>query len=368
MALRGAGDRDARQLTEHLDSLGLARVAGVATLSTRFASAALAENVMQALPAYADIVRRPLLHEEGFAPSRDLAIQGLEGLQDNPQQMAMIELKQYAWPGPLSRNPMGSLDHLDKLTADAIRHDYSERWRPGGCVLALAGNVDFDRVIKDAEQLFGDWEPFALDALEITPPPGKFRFVDKESEQTHIALAYPTLGETSDDYYHARLAIEVLSGGMSGRLMSEIREKRGLCYSVYASYASLSGPELPASLRGDLASVFCYAGSSNDRAQATLDALVAELRRLPEGITANELLRARTGLKAGIVMSGESSSACAGALVRDWTTRRRLRTLDEIIAAIDAVTVDSLNTWLAANPPGDFTTVLIGPKPLNVPE
>ena len=84
-------------------------------------------------------------------------------------------------------------------------------------------------------------------------------------------------------------------------------------------------------------------------------------------MTAGELDRAKIGLRAGTVMSGESTSARAGALVRDWTTRGRLRTLDETLSALDAVTVDALNAHLAAHPPGDFTTVLIGPKPLDVP-
>ena len=202
----------------------------------------------------------------------------------------------------------------------------------------------------------------------LTPPPGKFRHVEQDSQQTHIALAYPTVHETADDYYLARLAVEVLSGGMSGRLMGEIREKQGLCYSVYASYASLAGPELREEHSRGLASVFCYAGTSNERAQATLDGLVGELSRLREGVTADELRRAKIGLKAGTVMSGESTGARASALLRDWTVRRCLRPLDEIVAAIDAIGLGELNAWLADHPAGGFTTVLVGPKALDVPQ
>ena len=173
--------------------------------------------------------------------------------------------------------------------------------------------------------------------------------------------------EEADDYYHARLAVEVLSGGMSGRLMGEIREKQGLCYSVYATYASLAGPELRGEHERGLASVFCYAGTSNERAQATLDGLVRELSRLREGVSEDELNRAKIGLKAATVMSGESTSARASALIRDWTVRRRLRPLDEITSAIDAVSLSDLNAWLADHPAGEFTTVLVGPKALELP-
>ena len=102
------------------------------------------------------------------------------------------------------------------------------------------------------------------------PPPGKFHHEQQKSEQTHIGIAYPSVPETDKDYYTVRLAIEILSGGMSGRLFTEVREKRGLCYSVWAGYSSLKGS----------GSILGYAGTSNDRAQATLDCFFAELHRL----------------------------------------------------------------------------------------
>ncbi|MEM7808268.1 MAG: insulinase family protein, partial [Planctomycetota bacterium] len=159
-----------------------------------------------------------------------------------------------------------------------------------------------------------------------------------------------------------RLAVECLSGGMSGRLFDRIREKQGLCYSVYAGYTSM-----PVPCGDDFASVFAYAGTSNERAQQTLDALVHELRDIASGVTPDELHRAKIGLKAGTVMSGESSSARAGGLARDWLSGGRCRTLDEIVAAVDAIDLDRLNTWLAAHPATGFTVVQIGPRELAVP-
>ncbi len=368
MVLRGAGGRDARQLTEYLDGLGLWRSSGTGTLSTRFSASGLASHVMHGLKAHADIVRRPHLHEDAFGPSVDLALQSLEGLADNPQGLAMVKLREWAWPGPFSRNPAGELDHLEKLTAEGLKDDFVARFRPDGAVLSIAGDIDQNNVRDDAERFFGDWQGPKRPVVDVTPSAGDFLFIEQDVQQTHIALAYPTPAESRRDYYLSRLAVECLSGGMSGRLFDRIRERQGLCYSIFASYASLAAVETGPSDDDDFASIFCYAGTSNERAQETLDALVRELVIMREGVTADELRRAKIGLKAGTVTSGESTSARAGALARDWQVRRRLRSLDEIVAAIDAITLDDVNAWLAANPAGPFTVVLIGPKPLDVPD
>ena len=356
MAMRGAGDRNARQLTERLDDLGLARSSSAALHHTRFTAASLAKNVFEGLPVYADIVRRPHLRDDDFGPSRDLALQGLAGLEDNPQSLVMIRLREQAWPAPLGRNPMGEEADLRAMTPEFIRDDFRRRYVPRGAILSVAGDVDFDRWRNEVARLFADWQADAPPGIELKPPPGRFRFIEQDSQQTHIALAYPTAAETEDEYYLARMAVEVLSGGMSGRLFTEIREKRGLCYSVSAGYTSAPG----------IGSVFCYAGTSNERAQETLDAFVHELRRLSEGATESELSRAKIGLKTGTVMSGESSSARSGMNARDWFIRGRLRSLDEIIFAIDSITVGQLNQYLAARPVEEVTTVMIGPKALEV--
>jgi predicted Zn-dependent peptidase len=160
------------------------------------------------------------------------------------------------------------------------------------------------------------------------------------------------------DYYTVRLAVEVLSGGMSGRLFTEVREKRGLCYSVWAGYSSLK----------DQGSILGYAGTSNDRAQATLDCFISELHRMEQGVTPAELDRAKTGLKASTIMTGESTSARAGAIAHDFFIRGRIRTLDEIKAAIDSITVDKVNDYLKKNKAGPFTIVIVGPKELKLPD
>ncbi len=148
----------------------------------------------------------------------------------------------------------------------------------------------------------------------------------------------------------------VLSGGMSARLFTEVREKRGLCYSVHASYHTLL----------DRGAVFCYAGTSAERAQETLDVTMGELVRLRAGIEDHELARLKARIKSALIMQQESSSARSSSLARDWYHLGRARTLDEVGGLIDALTCASINAYLAEHPPRDFTVVTLGPGALEV--
>lgn len=357
MTLRGAGSRDSRQLTEYLDSLGLQRSSGVGVHHTRYACAAVASKVIQSLEVYADIVRRPHLSAEGFEPARDLALQSLAGLEDEPRQMVLIKLREWHWPSPYGRNTMGTKETLEKLTVDLCRADFKQRFHAADSIISLAGNIDFDEVKAEVEKHFGDWNGSKTEPIKVMPPPGNFHFIEQKSEQTHIGIAYPSIPETHENYYPARMAVEILSGGMSGRLFTEVREKRGLCYSVGASYSSLKG----------IGSILGYAGTSNDRAQATLDCFISEVHRLSDGVSREELDRAKIGVKASIIMSGESTSGRSGAIAHDYFVRGRIRTLDEISKEIDAVSVERVNDYLKANKPGPFTIVIVGPKELALP-
>jgi predicted Zn-dependent peptidase len=357
LVLRGAGERDSKALTDYLDSLGLQRSSGVGVHHSRFGCAALADKVLEGFSAYADILRRPHMPDVGFQAARDLALQALAGLDDEPRQKLMIKLREWHLPSPYGRSSMGQKDHLEKLTLDLARADHCRRYHSKDSILAVAGNIEFARVKDEVGRQFGDWDGSPEVPIEVLPPPGNFHHEEQKSEQTHIGIAWPSVTETDPDYYTVRLAVEVLSGGMSGRLFTEVREKRALCYSVWAGYSSLK----------EQGSILGYAGTSNDRAQATLDCFVSELHRLTEGVTPAELERAKTGLKAATIMQGESTSARAGAIAHDYFIRGRIRTLEEIKDAIDAVTVDQVNAYLKANKPGPFTIVTVGPKPLKLP-
>lgn len=357
LVLRGAGKLDSRSLTDHLDRLGLQRSSSAGMYHTRFGCAALAPKVMEGLATYADIVQRPHLPESGFEAARDLALQAIAGIEDEPRQKLMIKLREQYFPFPLGRSSLGDAEQLKAMTIEQMKRDHVLRYHPRGAILSVAGNVNFKHLKDDVEKHFATW-----DGSEVIPPPAREApkgvvHEQQESEQTHIGLIYPSILETDPDYYTVRLAVEILSGGMSGRLFTEIREKRGLVYSVWAGYSSLK----------EMGAIMGYAGTSNDRAQATLDCFIQELHRLTEGVTQAELQRAKTGLKAATIMQGESTSARAGAIAHDYFIRGRIRTLEEIKNAIDAVSVEQVNAYLAKHLPGPFTIVTVGPKPLQIP-
>ena len=220
LVLRGAGNRDSHQLTDYLDSLGLQRSSSVGIHHTRFGCAAVAEKVMEGLEVYADIVRRPHLPQDGFKAARDLALQALAGVDDEPRQKLMIKLREWHFPSPYGRNTMGKTEDLEKLTLDLCKEDWKQRYHARDAILAVAGHVDFKQLRDEVERHFGSWNGQPVPEFQIMPPPGRFHHEQQKSEQTHIGIAYPSIPETDKDYYTVRLAIEVLSGGMSGRLFT----------------------------------------------------------------------------------------------------------------------------------------------------
>ena len=178
-----------------------------------------------------------------------------------------------------------------------------------------------------------------------------------ESSQTHIAVAFPSVPYGDPDYYQARGAVGVLSDGMSSRLFTEVRENRGLCYAVYAACHSVK----------DRGCVICYAGTTTERAQETLDVLIKELTRLADGVRPDELQRLKARLKSALIMQQESSSARSGSIAADWYYLDRVQTLEEVGRIVDGLSCDSINAYLEANPPADFLVVTLGQQQLEIP-
>jgi predicted Zn-dependent peptidase len=243
------------------------------------------------------------------------------------------------------------------LTIDAVRAHYKKTFRARGTILSVAGNIEWQPLLDQVGRLFGDWPAGPELPLELGPTPEPHAQLFKETEQTQIALAYPSVPVGHPDYYVAQGAVNVLSGGMSSRLFTEVREKEGLCYAVSASYATLK----------DRASVFCYAGTTSVRAQRTLDVVVRELRRLQDGVESEEVARTQAGLKSSLIMQQESTSSRSRALASDWYFLGRVRSFEEIQAGLDSLTPAVIVDHLRRYPAKDFTIVTLGPAPLQLP-
>ena len=168
-------------------------------------------------------------------------------------------------------------------------------------------------------------------------------------------MVFGSVPRTHEMYYPAQLAIAVLSGSGSSRLFTEVREKRGLAYSVSAFYRARRNGGL----------VALYAGTTADRAQETLDVCRAEVTRLADDITEEELERAKTVIKGGLFTSGDLPEGRAASLVEDVFLENRGRSLDDVALGVDSVTLDQIPAYLEAYPPTPQTLVTLGPKPLS---
>src|SRR5437762_1760987 len=206
LIIRGAGERNSRELTLALDNLGLDRDESVGTLHLRFWGATLARNLPAALEIYADILRRPHLPEDELDAVRALALQDLQGLEDEPRQKVLIELRRRHYPPPLGQDSRGNRQGIEALTIDAVRSHYRQTFQPRGTILSVAGNIDWEPLRDQVGRLFGDWQPGAEPALALGPRPGRHEHLTKDTTQTQIAIAYDSVPIGDPGYYAAQAA------------------------------------------------------------------------------------------------------------------------------------------------------------------
>ena len=358
LVTRGAGPRDSRQLSADLDNLGVQRSENVGCSHVGFSGATIAENLCDALSLYADIVQRPSLEEDEFFAAKAGVEQSLRSLEDEPRQKVIVELRRRCYETPWSWPNDGDLKDLEAIDSNAVRVHHETYFRPNGAILGVAGKVDVDELRTAAEELFGSWSAKPEPRFETGPRGPRLDQISHDSTQMHIGIAYKAVPYGDPDYYAAWAAVSVLSGGMSSRLFTEVRERRGLCYAVYATLSSL-----PHDGR-----VLCYAGTTVERAQETLDVTVGELSRLGDGISDEELVRCKARAKSALIMQQESTMSRASSISRDWYFLGRVRTLSEVHEKIDSLTVPGVLDYVHRYPAGEFTILTIGPNPLQAPD
>lgn len=354
MVQRGSGSLNSRQWVEALDYLGVDYSSNSSLYNTNFGGAMQFAQLHEALQIFADVIRRPTMSKEQLEDGRMVCFQEIAALGDDLAQRALIKLRANYYGSTDGRISEGELDAVSAISLDEIKAFHETYYRPNGMIIACAGKLDFESLKQHVGELFADWQPKPAAEVPAGDPSHGYEHIEHDSEQTHIAIAYPGVPYAHDDYYLNRGAVGVLSGGMSSRLFTEVREKRGLCYTVFASCHTLINQ----------AAVLCYSGTSNDRAQETLDVILEELKKLSDGITEAELRRLKVQIRSGMVMQQESCRSRASSITGDWFHLGRVRPLDEVTEMINALTVESVNSYLAANPPADFDVVTLGPQPL----
>lgn len=351
---RGAGDRDNRAFSMALDRLGFQHTEQVSASQMSFGGVCLPEKLAGSMQLTGDMLRAPLLVDDEFEPSIASVMHELQAIEDEPRQKVMLELVRRCYPSPWNQPPEGSVKDVETLTPDAVRSHFTRTICPANAILGIAGRVTFEDAVTAARAAFDSWNTPAAPLLTAGPRGERFAHLHAEAQQTQIGLAFPAVAYRDPDYYAAWAAVSVLSGGMSSRLFTEVREKRGLVYSVYATLSTLR----------DSGAILCYAGTTNERAQETLDVMLAELARLQEGITPEELKRSQALAKSALVMQQESSSARAGAIARDWYHLGRVTSLDEVQQRIAALTPEQVVDYVRRHPLTEPTIVTIGPTAL----
>lgn len=355
MLFQGTKEKDARALNEAFESLG-ARKGASTGLETAQVWAQIVNTKFDAtLALISELLLTSTFPKDELEQMRNIILQEIRRRDDEPMSRIFELVRANFYHGTaLARPLLGSSESVGGLQRYDLRQFWKERYQPNNMLFAIAGKFDWEHVIKRVEELFGGWQGSATPSPSQQPAPEQRIALElQEGKQEHIALMVPFANYTDPDYYSALVLTEVLGGNMASRLFVEVREKRGLVYSVSASQTS----------NKQIGAMRVYAGTKPEQAHECLEVIVNELRKLEqEGITADELERAKIQLKSENVMRGEGSGARMGAIARSWWFERKIHTIQEVKASIDAVTQESilelLHNHSLLNP---LTVAAIGP-------
>ncbi len=359
LLLRGAGELDSKRQADAFDALGLSRGVNTRTLFASITMRAMGSRLDGGLELLVSMVRDPRFEESAIEPTRELALQSLASLADNPRERCALKAREHHLPEPINRSGYGSEQTLRAITREDIADGWHRLARPEGSILAIAGDTDPDAIRTRLESLLSDWSG-STPEIEIDPQGVRgYHHEQDQSNQVQIDVLHDAPADAHEDSILEHTVQSILSGGMSGRLFTEVREKRGLCYSVQSSYAPSR----------DFGTVAAYVGTTPERAQESLDVLLSELDRIntKRDVTEEEFERAIIGMKSRVVFSGESTAARASAIAGDIHRRGEPRTLQQIAELIDAVTLDRVRDYLARRDPGRLTIQTLGPAALDSP-
>ena len=328
MAFKGTARRSALQIAEEIEDVGGYLNAYTSRETTAYFARVLREDVGLALDVIADIVLNPAFAESEIEVERGVILQEIGQALDTPDDIIFDWLQEAAFPGQaLGRTILGPAERVRCFSRADLEGFVAEHYGPEQLVVAAAGAVDPEALLAQVERLFGHLAPRPHGPSEQARFAGGEKRVVKPLEQVHLALALEAPDYGSEDLYASQVHATLLGGGMSSRLFQEIRERRGLCYTVFASAGSYV----------DTGMLTVYAGTGAEDI-AELTGLVAdELRRVAFDVSEAEVARARAQMKAGLLMGLESPSARAERLARTLAIWGRVPPLEETVARIEAV-------------------------------
>ena len=355
MLFEGTKQKDARALNEAFESLG-ARKGASTGLETSQVWAQIVNTKFDAtLQLINELLLTSTFPKEELEQMRSIILQEIRRRDDEPMSRIFELVRANFYRGTaLGRPILGTSESVNELQRQDLQAFWKARYQPENTLFAIAGKFDWDHVVEQMQRLFGDWIGHAENSPEQRPEPAaNIALEHQEGKQEHLALMAPFPNYTDPDYYAAMAVSEVLGGNMASRLFVEVREKRGLVYGISAGLAS----------NKHIGGMRIYAGTTPEQGRECLQVIVDELRKLEQdGITADELARAKVQLKSENVMRSEGSGARMGAISRSWWYERKLRTIQEVKEAIDAVTQEQvLQVLRRFSPLNPLTVAAIGP-------
>lgn len=330
MAFKGTASRTARDIAEVIEDVGGYINAYTGREMTAYYARVLGEHVPLAIDVIADILLNPAFAPDEIEVERGVILQEIGQSHDTPDDVIFDWLQEVAYPDQsLGRPILGTPDRIRAFDKGAFQGFVARHYGPERLILSAAGDVDHDAVVAAAEALFAALPSGPKPNLPTARYAGGERRVEKDLEQAHVALGLSAPGYRDADIYTAQILSVALGGGMSSRLFQELRERRGLCYTIFAQHGAFDETGL----------FTIYAGTGADSVAELVNVTVDELRRTAADLSEREVERARAQMKAGLVMGLESPSARAERLARMLTIWGNAPSLEETLAKIDAVTL-----------------------------
>lgn len=338
MAFKGTKKRSSVQIAEAIEDVGGYINAYTSREMTAYYCRVLGDDVALALDVVSDIVLNPVFARDEIEVERGVILSEIGQALDTPDDIIFDWLQDVSYPGqPLGRSILGPEERVSSFQREDLSAFVDENYSADQMVLAAAGAVDHDAIVRQCEEIFGTLKPRVQAPFLVGQfKGGEYRQV-KDLEQAHFALAFESPNYKDPDIYTAQIFATAFGGGMSSRLFQEVREKRGLCYSIFASAGAYS----------DTGTLTFYAGTSGDKVSDLANITVDELKRASYDMTEVEVARARAQMKAGLLMGLESPSSRAERLARMVTIWDRIPSLDEVVSQIDRVTVSDVRDYAA---------------------
>jgi predicted Zn-dependent peptidase len=332
MAFKGTKRRTARQIAEEIEAVGGDLNAATSIETTTYYARVLRADVPLALDVLSDILANPAFDPEELTREHNVIMQEIGAAEDTPDDNVFDHLQRTAFPDQaIGRPVLGTRDSVRSHNAHKLRQYLARNYRGPNMVLAASGSVDHRMIVDEAQHLFASFAEPSRPAHESARFTGGTYIERQDLEQAHLALAFEGLPQCDPSLFSLQMFSNIMGGGMSSRLFQEVREIRGLCYSISSFHMAYS----------DTGFFGIYAGTDDTDAPELMQVVMSEMERAAATITEAEVARAKAQMKATLMMALESSSARAEQMARHIMIHGRPLPLSEIVAKIEAVTVES---------------------------